>query len=156
MCSPFNNKAICSFFFWFCLSVCTEVELPTVKLGTDPLCGQMWNRADQKIVQLRQIAHLPPTETVWALPALSLCVCVPVQSPAPWAGPPSFTCFTKIVSIGSRRFLCLPSNEKARQHKNSDDLSQRVKTAQEEPHVDLTAEWGCNFSDLFLLDLTYS
>lgn len=32
----------------------------------------------------------------------------PVQSPAPWAGPPSFTCFTKIVSIGSSLFRCLP------------------------------------------------
>ena len=38
--------------------------------------------------------------------------CVPVQSPAPWAGPPSFTCLTKIVSIGSRRFLCLPGNDR--------------------------------------------
>ncbi len=41
-----------------------------------------------------------------------VCACVPVQSPAPWAGPPSFTCLTKMVSIGSRRFLCLPGNER--------------------------------------------
>lgn len=39
---------------------------------------------------------------------------VPVQSPAPWAGPPSFTCLTKMVSIGSRRFRCLPGNKRGR------------------------------------------
>lgn len=27
----------------------------------------------------------------------------PVRSPALWAGPPSFTFFTKMVSMGSRR-----------------------------------------------------
>lgn len=28
---------------------------------------------------------------------------LPVRSPALWAGPPSFTFFTKMVSMGSRR-----------------------------------------------------
>lgn len=47
---------------------------------------------------------------------MCVCVCVPVQSPALWAGPPSFTCLTKIVSIGSRRFLCRPGGDKKSAH----------------------------------------
>lgn len=47
---------------------------------------------------------------------MCVCVCVPVQSPALWAGPPSFTCLTKIVSIGSRRFLGRPGNNDESAH----------------------------------------
>lgn len=43
-----------------------------------------------------------------------VCVCVlPVQRPAPCAGPPSLTCFTKIVSIGSSLLRGLPGNQKS-------------------------------------------
>lgn len=33
---------------------------------------------------------------------------VPVHNPASKAGPPSLTCLTNMVSIGSKRFLCFP------------------------------------------------
>lgn len=42
---------------------------------------------------------------------------VPVQSPAWCAEPPSFTCFTKIVSIGSRRHRGLPEKKKKKSRK---------------------------------------
>lgn len=37
---------------------------------------------------------------------------VPVQSPASKAGPPSLTCLTNMVSIGSSLFLCFPKKKK--------------------------------------------
>lgn len=36
----------------------------------------------------------------------------PVHSPASNAGPPSLTCLTKMVSMGSKRFPCFPEGEK--------------------------------------------
>lgn len=42
-----------------------------------------------------------------------MMVYLPVQSPALWAGPPSLTCFTKIVSMGSSLFRGLPGNNKS-------------------------------------------
>lgn len=37
---------------------------------------------------------------------------VPVHSPASKAGPPSLTCLTNMVSIGSSLFLCFPEKER--------------------------------------------
>lgn len=41
---------------------------------------------------------------------------LPVHNPASNAGPPSFTCLTNMVSIGSKRFLCFPVKRKYSRH----------------------------------------
>lgn len=71
-------------------------------------------------------------------PCVCVFMCVPVQSPAPWAGPPSFTCLTKMVSIGSRRFRCLPGNEREREREHWSHGEEAVQS--EVGHITLELE----------------
>lgn len=85
-----------------------------------PINNLLPSKINQLVVIISNLILININESVRGL--LSLCsqkerwrevmAMLPVQSPAWWAEPPSFTCFTKIVSIGSRRHRGLPEQDK--------------------------------------------
>lgn len=114
LCSTPHKEAICYFVTLICFTWQVTRKWNYLQYRREEILAS--NSALRSDVGLAELiirsAGYQKTSTDTGCMSESACLCVPVQSPAPWAGPPSFTCLTKMVSIGSRRFRCLPDNER--------------------------------------------